>query len=199
VTQVSSFKADMQLNDPRFPDIVPEPWWGGPSAVMTTIFPSVILQQQVNSVSMRHIQPVGHGAFKFEWTHFGFEDDDAAMTQRRLRQANLFGPAGFVSADNGEVIEFSQTGFESKPFHRALVELGGRDVGAPRVLSVDGGTIHAEANYAVFRTKLSELTKVFNVGRYLDEVIRTPSGLKFASRLCIYESEMIPNSIIYPI
>ena len=48
------------------------------------------------------------------------------MTQRRLRQANLFGPAGFVSADDGEVIEFSQQGFESKPFHRTLAELGGR-------------------------------------------------------------------------
>ena len=51
------------------------------------------------------------------------------MTRRRLRQANLFGPAGFVSADDGEVIEFSQRGFESKPEHRALAELGGRDVG----------------------------------------------------------------------
>ncbi len=47
------------------------------------------------------------------------------MTQRRLRQANLFGPAGFVSADDGEVIEFSQQGFEQKPFHRTLAELGG--------------------------------------------------------------------------
>jgi salicylate 5-hydroxylase large subunit len=129
VSQVSSFKADMQLHDPRFLDIVPEPWWGGPTAVMTTLFPSVILQQQVNSVSTRHIQPDGHGAFNFEWTHFGFEDDDDAMTQRRLRQANLFGPAGFVSADDGEVIEHSQSSFESKPFHRALVELGGREVG----------------------------------------------------------------------
>ena len=129
VTQVSSFKEGMQLQDPRFLDIVPEPWWGGPTAVMTTLFPSVILQQQVNSVSTRHIQPDGHGAFKFEWTHFGFEDDSEEMTLRRLRQANLFGPAGFVSADDGEVIEFSQSGFESKPFHRALVELGGRDVG----------------------------------------------------------------------
>ena len=129
VTQVSSFKQDMQLNDDRFLDIVPEPWWGGPTAVMTTLFPSVILQQQVNSVSVRHIQPLGHGAFNFEWTHFGFADDDAAMTQRRLRQANLFGPAGFVSADDGEVIEFSQSGFASKPFHRALAELGGREVG----------------------------------------------------------------------
>jgi salicylate 5-hydroxylase small subunit len=40
---------------------------------------------------------------------------------------------------------------------------------------------------------------VFNVGRYLDIIVRTPQGLKFASRECIYDSEMIPNSIIYPI
>ena len=127
VTQVSSFKESMTLNDPRFLDIVPEPWWGGPTAVMMTLFPSVIFQQQVNSVSTRHIQPDGHGAFQFVWTHFGFEDDSAEMTRRRLRQANLFGPAGFVSADDGEVIEFSQHAFESKPFHRTLAELGGRD------------------------------------------------------------------------
>ena len=73
-------------------------------------------------------------------------------------------------------------------------------VGAPRVLRVDeDGRIHCEAHYAVFRTKLSELSTVFNVGRYLDEVVRTPQGLRFASRLAIYDSEMIPNSIIYPI
>jgi salicylate 5-hydroxylase large subunit len=129
VTQVSSFKESMQLHDARFLDIVPEAWWGGPTAVMTTVFPSVIFQQQVNSVSTRHIQPDGHGAFDFVWTHFGFDDDSEEMTQRRLRQANLFGPAGFVSADDGEVIEWSQEGFESKPFHRTLAELGGRDVG----------------------------------------------------------------------
>ncbi|MFM8589317.1 MAG: aromatic ring-hydroxylating dioxygenase subunit alpha [Limnohabitans sp.] len=132
VTQVSSFKSSMQLQDPSFLDIVPEPWWQldgkMPTAVMTTLFPSVIFQQQVNSVSTRHIQPDGHGAFDFVWTHFGFEDDSPDMQERRLRQANLFGPAGFVSADDGEVIEFSQQAFESKPQHRMLVELGGRDV-----------------------------------------------------------------------
>ncbi len=72
-------------------------------------------------------------------------------------------------------------------------------VGAPRVLRIEGGRTHSEANYAVFRTKLSQLTTVFNVGRYLDEIVTTPQGLKFASRLAIYDSELIPNSIIYPI
>ncbi len=73
-------------------------------------------------------------------------------------------------------------------------------IGAPRLLQIaSDGRIHCESNYAVFRTKLSQLSTVFNVGRYLDEVVRTPTGLKFASRQCIYDSEMIPNSIIYPI
>jgi salicylate 5-hydroxylase large subunit len=126
-TGVSSFKENMKLNDDRFLDVVPEPWWNGPSAVMMTLFPSVIIQQQVNSVSTRHIQPDGHGSFDFVWTHFGFEEDAPEMTRRRLRQANLFGPAGFVSADDGEVIEFSQESFEQKPFHRTIAELGGRD------------------------------------------------------------------------
>ena len=71
--------------------------------------------------------------------------------------------------------------------------------GVPRVLRFDDRQIECESNYAVFRTKLSELSTVFNVGRYLDTVARTPQGLKFTSRVCVYDSELIPNSIIYPI
>ena len=73
-------------------------------------------------------------------------------------------------------------------------------IGAPLVHRVDeAGVIHCEANYAVLRTRLSKESTVFNVGRYIDEVVRTPAGLKFASRLVVYDSEMIPNSLIYPI
>ena len=64
---------------------------------------------------------------------------------------------------------------------------------------VDGEVIEAEANYSVFRTKLGQETTVFNVGRYIDRIQVTPEGLKFTSRLCVYDTEMIPNSLIYPI
>lgn len=125
---VSSTQEPVTLNDARLLDIVPEPWWNGPTVVMITIFPSIIIQQQVNSLSTRHLQPVGPDAFDFTWTHFGFADDDAEMTRRRLRQANLFGPAGFVSADDGEVLELSQKGFRQDRNFYAVCELGGRDV-----------------------------------------------------------------------
>ena len=138
VTQgVTSFKENMALNDTRLLDVVPEPWWTiadpsnpgaqiTPTVTMITLFPSLIIQQQVNSLSTRHIVPRGEGEFDFVWTHFGFADDSPEMTRRRLRQANLFGPAGFVSADDGEVIELSQGGFRQwGEGGETLCELGG--------------------------------------------------------------------------
>ena len=134
---VTSFKAGMTLHDDRLLDVVPEAWWTvpdpsqpgtpiTPTVTMITLFPGLIIQQQVNSLSTRHIVPRGEGEFDFVWTHFGFADDTPEMTQRRLRQANLFGPAGFVSADDGEVIEFSQDGFrQAGESGSTLCELGG--------------------------------------------------------------------------
>ncbi len=114
------------------------------------------------------MRPAGVGSFDFVWTHFGFADDSAEMTQRRL---TLF----------------------HDPYYQRIV------VGMPLVRRVDAGRIEAEANDSVFRTKLSGLSTVFNVGRYIDTVVRTPEGLKFASRGVIHDSEMIPNSIINPL
>jgi salicylate 5-hydroxylase small subunit len=71
--------------------------------------------------------------------------------------------------------------------------------GPVHVRSASGAHIVSEANYAVFRTKPSQLTSVFNVGRYIDRIVSNENGLQFSERLCIYDSEMIPNSIIYPI
>jgi salicylate 5-hydroxylase large subunit len=122
-----SFKQGMKLHDERIVDIKPEPWWNGPTVVMLTLFPNLIVQQQSNSMSTRQIMPRGTGAFDFTWTHFGFEDDDPDMALRRLRQANVFGPAGYVSADDGEVLEFCQESYERDSSRSTLAEQGGRD------------------------------------------------------------------------
>ena len=131
VTQgVTSFKEDMSLSDPRILDVVPEYWWNGPTVSMLTLFPSVIIQQQVNSLSTRHIVPRSPGEFDFYWTHSASTTTRREMTRRRLRQANLFGPAGYVSADDGEVIEVQQHGFRQNGAATTISELGGRDIGS---------------------------------------------------------------------
>ena len=72
-------------------------------------------------------------------------------------------------------------------------------IGVPRVLEAGEHVLRVEANYAVFRTKPSEPSTVFNVGRYLDTVHVTPEGLRFADKRVVFDSELIANSLIYPL
>jgi salicylate 5-hydroxylase small subunit len=130
-----------------------------------------------------------------KWPDFFVEDCSYRLQPRENHDRGF--PLATLSFESkgmlkDRVYAISETLFHDLYYQRHVV-------GAPRVLAVDPERIHSEANYAVFRTKLNELSTVFNVGRYLDTVRRTPEGLKFESRLCIYDSEMIPNSIIYPI
>jgi salicylate 5-hydroxylase small subunit len=72
-------------------------------------------------------------------------------------------------------------------------------VGLPRILGHDSTGIHCEANYVVIRTKRDALPEVLSVGRYIDHVVTTADGLKFAQRLVIFDNDLIANSLIYPI
>lgn len=129
------------------------------------------------------------------WPDF-FTDDCVYRMQPRENHERGFPLATLAFTSKGmlkdRVYGITETLFHDPYYQRHVV-------GAPVVRRVDDSGIRSEANYAVFRTKLSEPSTVFNVGRYIDHVVRTPAGLKFASRECIYDTEMIPNSIIYPI
>lgn len=72
-------------------------------------------------------------------------------------------------------------------------------IGVAMLQADDGKAIRASASYAVFRTKPGSVSEVYNVGRYLDVFERTPDGLRLRERLCVFDSELILNSLIYPI
>lgn len=123
--EMASLKADYELKDPRmivpvkeFPDDI--------SIMIQTLFPGLIVQQQTNSLQLRYIIPLGPDAFELSWTYLGYADDDEEMVLRRLRQANLTGPSGYISVDDSEVMEFSGAGVRPNPAGVAVVELDGR-------------------------------------------------------------------------
>jgi len=47
------------------------------------------------------------------------------MEARRLRQANLIGPAGYISLEDGAATDFVQRGVQGASGHAAFVEMGG--------------------------------------------------------------------------
>ena len=129
------------------------------------------------------------------WPEF-FTDDGIYRLQPRENHERGFPLATLAFTGKGMMRDRAY-GIRETLFHDPYYQR--HVVGLPVVRLAQAGRWHCEANYAVFRTKLSELSTVFNVGRSLDVIVRTEQGLKFASRECIYDSEMVPNSIIYPI
>lgn len=129
------------------------------------------------------------------WPDF-FVDDCVYRIQPRENHERGF-PLATLSFTSKAMLRDRVYGIQDTLFHDPYYQRHVTGIPVIRETLTDGW--RCEANYAVFRTKLSDSTSVFNVGRYLDVVVRTPSGLKFRSRECIYDSEMIPNSIIYPI
>jgi 3-phenylpropionate/cinnamic acid dioxygenase small subunit len=68
-----------------------------------------------------------------------------------------------------------------------------------RIIGWRGDELHVRANYAAFETLRDELTRVFSVGRCHDTLVVADGGLKFKEKLVIFDSELIPNSLIYPL
>ena len=120
--EMRAYKEGMTLEEPRFMQFIDEfdsPW----SVTMTTIWPNLIVQREMNTLGVRQIVPTGPHEFIMKWTMFGFEGDDAEMTRHRLRQGNLMGPAGFLGLEDNEAIKFVQDGMQRVPGGQHLVEL----------------------------------------------------------------------------
>jgi anthranilate 1,2-dioxygenase large subunit len=113
-----------RLSDPsllesfeEFPD--------GITLQILSVFPGFVLQQIQNSVAVRQIIPRGTRRTDLNWSIIAFADDSPQQRLMRLKQANLVGPAGFVSMEDGCIGGFVQRGIAGAPHEREILEMGG--------------------------------------------------------------------------
>jgi len=97
------------------------------SVQILTVFPGMVLQQVRNTIAVRVVRPRGVDKAELEWIHLGFDTDDDAMTERRLRQGNLIGAAGYISMEDGCVGGFVQRALHYNDDGAGLVMMGGHE------------------------------------------------------------------------
>ena len=69
-----------------------------------------------------------------------------------------------------------------------------------RVMNVVDGRIDAIAHFSVMEVLPDELPRILAVGRYIDVVQRRSDGaLEFSEKRCVYDSVLVPNTIVYPL
>ena len=97
----------------------------GMTVQITSVFPGLVVQQIMNTLATRQIRPKAPDDFELYWTYFGYQDDDAEMTNTRLKQANLVGPAGLISMEDSEAIELIQRAIVRDGREDSFLEFGG--------------------------------------------------------------------------
>lgn len=155
---------------------------------------ALLLHHQIDQLNAAYAAALDEKRFD-DWPDF-FTDDARYWVQARENFDRKL-PLALMALESKGMMKDRVYGITQTIYHGPYYM---RHVVSPaRVLADEGGVIRAQANYAVFRTKPGGASEVYNVGRYIDEIVRTAAGLRFASRRCVYDSEMILNSLIYPI
>lgn len=130
-----------------------------------------------------------------DWPEFFTEDCGYRLIPRENYDAGY--RLATMSLDSKGMLKDRVYAARSTLFHAPYYQR--HIIGLPRILERSEGSCRVEVNYTVIRTKRDLRSEVFNTGRYLDHVVLDNAVLKFAEKLCVFDSEMIPNSIIYPI
>ena len=155
---------------------------------------AVLLQIQVDRLNADYCAALDEKRFD-DWPAFFLEHGQYKVQARENFDRGL--PLALIALESRGMMMDRVYGITQTIYHGPYYT---RHVVSPaRVLAHDNIVIRAQSNYAVFRTRPGDATEVYNVGRYIDEIERTEAGLRFRSRLCVYDSEMVLNSLIYPI
>jgi 3-phenylpropionate/cinnamic acid dioxygenase small subunit len=64
---------------------------------------------------------------------------------------------------------------------------------------LDGKGANARASFAVFEAMGDEPSNLLVCGRSADVIVRQGSELKFKDRLCVVDSRVMPDSLVFPI
>ena len=68
-----------------------------------------------------------------------------------------------------------------------------------RLRAIEADGLRLTANFALCQTMADQPSALFLCGRYHDRVVEESRELRFAERICVYNSTIVPTSLVYPV
>ena len=120
--QIRSYDEGFRLEDDSILGLVPE-YEEVTTNHIQTIFPQLVIQQIHNTLVARQLLPKGPDHFELVFHFFGYEDDTPELRKLRIKQANLVGPAGYISMEDTEATELVQRGTVRDGGKNSVIEM----------------------------------------------------------------------------
>jgi salicylate 5-hydroxylase small subunit len=130
-----------------------------------------------------------------DWLDF-FSDDATYHVQSRENYDRKL-PLALIRLDSKNMMKDRIYGLTDTIFHQPYYTR--HIIGRAKILQFDHVHCQCASNYVVIRTKHQQTSQVFNAGYYLDTIELLDHEIKIKSRICVYDTEMVSNALIYPV
>jgi 3-phenylpropionate/cinnamic acid dioxygenase small subunit len=152
------------------------------------------LQCELEAIYSRYAEALDDGPLE-DWPEF-FTEECLYLIQPR-DNFDLGLPMAIMRCESRDMLRDRVTAvretmmFEQRYLRHQVTNL--------RVRSRETETLTASANFTVVEVLPDDLPRILMVGRYLDTLRREEETWRFVERRCVFDSLLVPNSIIYPV
>jgi 3-phenylpropionate/cinnamic acid dioxygenase small subunit len=152
------------------------------------------LRLELEDLYAEYVAALDEGRFE-DWTQFFTEDCLYRIVPRENADRGL--PLATMHCENrrylhDRVVAIRKTAVFGHRYVRRMVS-------NLRILGWKDELLGVTARYAAFETMQDDLTRVFSVGEHRDRVAVVDGRLRFREKQVVFDSELIPNSLIYPL
>lgn len=154
----------------------------------------LMLRLELSALQDRYVSVIDNDRIE-AWPDLFVEDCLYEIVPRENEELGL--PAPLIHCDNrrmlrDRVVSLRQANIYQKPAYRHC--LSGLDWHEE-----PDGSFAMETSYVVVNTGHDGASFIYQAGRYLDRVVRTPDGLRFKSKRCIYDTLRVQTLLAFPI
>ena len=154
----------------------------------------MILWFELHQLQQQYISALDNDRLE-EWATFFTEDCLYEIVPRENEDAGL--PIGIIYCDSQRMLRDRVTSLR----HANIFEAHSyRHMTSGMLLrSIDENTVESESSYVVIQTLQNGESTVYQAGRYLDIVVRTPEGWRYKSKRVIFDTLRVQTLLATPI
>ena len=154
----------------------------------------LLVRLELSALQDRYVAALDNDRLE-EWPTLFTEECLYEIVPRENEELGL--PAPLIYCDNrrmlrDRVVSLRKANIYERPNYRHCLS------GLTWRLEADS-SYAAETSYIVVNTSQEGESSIYQTGRYIDRIVRTAEGLRFASKRCIYDTLRVQTLLAFPV
>lgn len=152
------------------------------------------LRQRVGDLYCAYCDTLDDGAYE-RWPEFFPEECLYKVLPRENFARGL--PIGLIACESRAMLQDRVIALRETALYAPRVLRN--YLSSLRIRAVEPDGIRTSANFLLIESLVDQPSRVFLAGAYHDRIVEADGRLLFAEKLCVYDSTIVPTSLVFPV